>query len=176
MFLRSKLFVAAGSIALSALALSGCSAATPATPPAGAPAAGGTVQSGGPSNLTAAAKPDIRAGVHGSQERVVFDFSALPDVKGLKLISHELNKKAPVWGGSGEPVKGMKGKSYIHILFEISDPNRSLAGPEQFGQKLAQSGVVNDNSHGSGEVTIGVSENVDYDVKIEGEKVIVNMS
>jgi hypothetical protein len=174
MFLRSKLFVAAGSIVLSALALTGCSAGTQAAPPA--PAAGGAVQSGGASNLTAAAKPDIRAGVHGSEERVVFDFSALPNVNGLKLMNHELNEEAPVWGGSGEPVKGMKGKAFIHIRLEISDPNRTTAGPEQFGQKLAQSAVVNDNSHGTGELTIGVSEGVDYEVLVEGDKVIVNMA
>ncbi|MGP4019777.1 AMIN-like domain-containing (lipo)protein [Saccharopolyspora sp. 5N708] len=172
MSLRSKLVLATGSIVLSVLALTGCAAGadTPAAP------AGGSAALGVASNLTAAAKPDIRAGVHGGEERVVFDFSSLPNVDGLRVMSHELNEVAPVWGPSAEPVEGMTGKSFIHIRLEIADPARTTAGPVQFGQSLARSAVVNDNSHGTGELTIGVSEGVDYEVLVEGDKVIINMA
>ncbi|MCI2420689.1 hypothetical protein MOQ72_24880 [Saccharopolyspora sp. K220] len=174
MSLRSKLVLATGSIVLSALALTGCAAGPETAAPA--PATGGAVQFGAVSNATAAAEPDIRAGVHGSEERVVFDFGSLPDVEGVKLMGHELNEEAPVWGGSAEPVEGMTGKAFIHIRLEIADPARTTAGPKQFGQTLAQSAVVNDNSHGTGELTIGVSRGVDYEVLVEGDKVIVNMA
>jgi hypothetical protein len=172
MSLRSKLVLATGSIVLSALALTGCAggAETPA------PVAGGSAALGVASNQAAAAKPDIRSGVHGSEERVVFDFGSLPNVEGVRVTKHELNETAPAWGGSGEPVEGMTGKAYIHIYVEIADPQRTTAGPVQFGQKLAQSAVINDNSHGTGELTIGVSEGVDYEVLVEGEKVIINMA
>ncbi|MGW3467450.1 AMIN-like domain-containing (lipo)protein [Saccharopolyspora sp. NPDC000995] len=175
MSMRTKLIMATSSIALSALALTGCAAGAPA--PAPAPSASGAVQSGAVSNLTSsAAEPEIRAGVHGSEERVVFDFSKLPNVSGLKVMKHERNETAPVWGGSGEPVEGMTGKAFLHVYVEIADQDRSTAGPEQFGQELAQSAVVNDNSHGTGELTIGLTEGVDYEVLVEGEKVIVNMA
>ncbi|MEV0089173.1 hypothetical protein [Saccharopolyspora sp. NPDC050642] len=175
MSLRSKLVLATGSIALSALALTGC--ATGAETPAPAPSAGGSAPIGGVSNLTSSAtKPEIRAGVHGGEERVVFDFSKLPNASGLKVMKHEINSQSPAWGGSGEPVEGMTGKVFLHIYVEIADQDRSTAGPEQLGQKLAKSAVVNDNSHGTGELTIGLSQGVDYEVLVEGEKVIVNMA
>lgn len=176
MLLRGKLFLVAGSIAVSALAVAGCS--TGAQPePADAPQQVRSLQSGTSSAFQAAAdEPVIRAGVHGEQERVVFDFSGLPGVDGVKLMNHELNGQSPAWGGSGEPVEGMTGAKFLHIRVEVADPERRTAGPETFGQSLAKSAVVNDNSHGTGELTIGLSRDVDYEVLVEGEKVIVNMS
>ncbi|MDA3648055.1 hypothetical protein LZ318_22340 [Saccharopolyspora indica] len=173
MLLRSKLFLAAGSIAL---AVTGCSAGVQSEP-VDAPPQVQSLQSGTPSGFQAAAdEPAIRAGVHGKEERVVFDFSGLSGVDGVKLMNHELNGQSPVWGGSGEKVEGMTGTKFLHIRIEVADPERRMAGPETFGQSLVKSAVVNDNSHGTGELTIGLSRDVDYDVKVEGEKVIVNMS
>ncbi|MER7078331.1 hypothetical protein SAMN02982929_03898 [Saccharopolyspora kobensis] len=179
MLLRSKLFLAAGSIALSALAVTGCSAGAQPEP-ADAPQQVRSLQSATPEQASgfraAADEPAIRAGVHGGEERVVFDFSGLSGVDGVKLMNHELNGQSPVWGGSGEKVEGMSGTKFLHIRIEVADPERRTAGPQTFGQSLARSAVVNDNSHGTGELTIGLSRDVDYDVVVEGEKVIVNMS
>ncbi|MER6993020.1 hypothetical protein ABT337_27725 [Saccharopolyspora hirsuta] len=184
MFSRSKLILAAGSIALSALAAAGCSAgAQPeAQRPADAPQQVQPLQSGSSEQAStfqapvSTDKPDIRAGVHGNEERVVFDFSGLKGVDGIKVMKHELNEQAPVWGGSGEPVEGITGKAFLHIYVEVADPERRTAGPESFDQRLARSAVVNDNSHGTGELTIGLAQSVDYEVLVEGEKVIVNMA
>ncbi|MGW1676407.1 AMIN-like domain-containing (lipo)protein [Saccharopolyspora sp. NPDC002376] len=187
MSLRSKLILAVGTMAVSALAVTGCSAgAQPVSPEsATAPQQVQSLQSGaaGTSSLASSFeapvstdKPGMRAGVHGNEERVVFDFSGLSDVNGIKVMNHELNEKSPVWGGSGEPVEGMTGTKFLHIYVEVADPERRTASPETFDQPLAKSAVVNDNSHGTGELTIGLSEGVDYEVLVEGEKVIVNMS
>ncbi|MER7010744.1 hypothetical protein ABT324_04865 [Saccharopolyspora sp. NPDC000359] len=183
MFSRSKLILAAGSIAMSALAVAGCSAgAQPEAPlPADAPRvqslqSGTSEQAGTFQAPVSADKPDIRAGVHGEQERVVFDFSGLSGVDGVKVVKHELTSKAPVWGGSGEPVEGMRGAKFLHITIEVSDPERRTAGPETFDHELVASAVVNDNSHGTGELTVGLVTDVDYEVSVEGEKVVVNIS
>ncbi|MDA3626702.1 hypothetical protein [Saccharopolyspora oryzae] len=190
MSLRSKLILAAGTMAMSALAVTGCSAgAQPASPaPATAPQQVQSVQSETSSSAETSSsessfqapvstdKPGMRAGVHGNEERVVFDFSGLSGVDGVKVMNHELNETSPVWGGSGEPVEGMTGTKFLHIYVEVADPERRTAEPATFGQPLAKSAVVNDNSHGTGELTIGLSEGVDYEVLVEGEKVIVNMS
>ena len=175
MFFRSKLAVAAGAVALSALA--GCSAGAEQAP---VPAQGNGVrpvagESSGAGNT--AGKIDIRAGQHGSEERVVFDLSTLPELSGgIKLMKHELDQKAPVWGGSGEPVEGMQGTTFLHVYLEAADAARTTEGPEKFGLPTAKSAVVNDNSHGTAEMTIGLDAAVDYEVLVEGEKVIVNMS
>ncbi|QUH03799.1 hypothetical protein HUO13_25950 [Saccharopolyspora erythraea] len=207
MSFRSKLAVATGSVVLSALALTGCSAgAQPAVPAPGqvtgnqaSPGVGGAAgesseaaENSGEATGTGESgevresgqvindKPgeiDIRAGQHGSEERVVFDLSTLPELSGgIKLMKHELNEQAPVWGGSGEPVEGMEGKSFLHVYLEAADAARTTAGPESFGLPTAKSAVVNDNSHGTAEMTVGLDAGVDYEVLVEGEKVVINMS
>lgn len=200
MFLRKKLIVAAGSIAFSALALGGCNVGANSAPPAADSAAqssaasnstaGDAVQSDAASKSNSASKPaspapskpaatdipEVRAGVHDNEERVVFDFSNVPHASGLKLMSHRLNQEAPAWGGSGKPVEGMTGQSFVHVYVQITDSNPRTTKPTQFAQKLAQSAVVNDNSEGTAELTIGLSKGVDYEVVLEGEKVIVNMA
>jgi hypothetical protein len=205
MSLRSKLAVATGSVVLSALALTGCSAG--AQPPTLAPAlgqgagnqpsasvgsansessetgesseaaeSGGVHESGEVINNTPG-EIDIRGGQHGSEERVVFDFSTLPELSGgIKVKKHELNEEAPVWGGSAEPVEGMKGKSFLHVYLEAADAARTTERPESFDLPTAKSAVVNDNSHGTTEMTVGLDAGVDYEVLVEGEKVIINMS
>jgi hypothetical protein len=187
MSLRTKLAVATGSVVLSALALTGCSAGaqtfTAAPPPAqgtgeqSSPGAGGVNTARSEVTNNTPGEIDIRGGQHGSEERVVFDFSTLPELSGgIKVMTHKLNEKAPVWGGSAEPVEGMKGKNFLHVSLEAADAARTTAGPESFDLPTAKSAVVNDNSHGTAELTVGLDAGVDYEVLVEGEKVIINMS
>ncbi|SFS87722.1 AMIN-like domain-containing (lipo)protein [Saccharopolyspora flava] len=232
MSFRTKLAVATGSVVLSALALTGCSAGAqqpvvapvlgqasanqPSSGPAVGHSEGGTISHAagtgdnsesadtgtsstsagtGTSSEAAGTYPgsgayesgdavdtpvgdiDIRAGQHGSEERVVFDFSSLSGLSGgISVNSHELNQTAPVWGGSAEPVQGMKGTNFLHIYLNAADAGRTTAGPELFNLPTAKSAVVNDNSHGTAEMTIGLDSSVDYEVLVEGEKLIINMT
>ncbi|GAA2784602.1 AMIN-like domain-containing (lipo)protein [Saccharopolyspora taberi] len=178
MSVRNKLAIATGSVVLSALALTGCSAGAQPAPPA--PAQGNGVQAavgdtGGA--VDTSGRIDIRGGQHGSEERVVFDFSALPELSGgIKVMKSEMDTKSPVWGGSGEPVEGMKGNTFLHVYLEAADAARTTEGPEEFGLPTARSAVVNDNSHGTAELTVGLDAAVDFEVLVEGEKVIINMT
>jgi hypothetical protein len=188
MSLLRKCSLIASSVALSALALTGCSMATQAPPTSpGTPAAGtgsapksdeasGDNASGAAksNDANATSKPQIRAGSHGSEDRVVFEFGA--QVTGLKAMKTEVNGEAPAWGGIGEPVRGMTGTSFLHVYVQLNDPKPSTAGPVTFNTPIAKSGVVEDNSEGTAGMTIGLASGVDHEVVIEGNKVIVNMT
>ncbi|QUH00140.1 hypothetical protein HUO13_04315 [Saccharopolyspora erythraea] len=174
MSVRNTLAVVLGSVAFSALALTGCSAGAQEQPPApaAAPAAPAPVNFAAPKK----GEIDIRGGKHGNQERVVFDFSALPELSEVKLMKHEVNKQKPVWGGSGEPVDGMKGSQFLHVLLQTNGSPWVTAGPETFDLPTAESGVVNDNEGGTVELTVGLDAGVKYDVEVQGEKVVINMT
>lgn len=190
MFLRKKLMVAAGSLVFSALALTACTGGANIASPA--PAADGAVQSSAASgsaagdgmqadgtsksNSTSVDAAEIRAGVHGNEERVVFDFTNVPHASGLKLTSHQLNQEVPAWGESAKRVEGMGGSAYLHVYVQLTDSDPHMSGVVQFGQKLAKSAVVNNNYEGTAELTVALSKGVDYEVLVEGQKVIINMT
>ncbi|MFD0486067.1 hypothetical protein ACFQ0O_02245 [Saccharopolyspora spinosporotrichia] len=48
--------------------------------------------------------------------------------------------------------------------------------PEAFDLPTAKSGVVNDNEGGTVELTVGLDAAVEYDVEVQGEKVVINMT
>lgn len=59
---------------------------------------------------------------------------------------------------------------------QLTDSNPRMAGPLQFGQKLAKSAVVDNNFEGTAQLTVALSKGVDHEVLLEGWKVLINMT
>jgi hypothetical protein len=189
MLLRGKLFVAAGSFAVAAIAVAGCSTgaqlAAPGNPAAGVAVGGTQGEAGGggqdaPASTSGeaagGAATEIRSGLHGSEQRVVFDFSGVPEIDGLKPQRDWFDAEAPARGGSGEPVDGMQGKKFVHVVVQASGLGSATTDAVSFSLPNAKSAVVNDHEGGTAEMTVGVdADYIDYEVKVEGEKVIVSM-
>ena len=182
MSLLPKLSLIISSLALTAVAVSGCSVPAARTGPGAAPAApvagGASAESAGGSQAKKSTdgKPEIRGGLHGSEERVVFDFSGVDGIENVKLMSHEINQDRPTWGQSSKPVQGMTGTSFLHVYVQLTGTQGRVAGPVRLSLPNAQSAVVNDSSEGTAAMAIGLTNPVDSEVVVEGKKVIVNMT
>jgi hypothetical protein len=107
----------------------------------------------------------------------VLEFSG---VGGIKVLSHSLDEKPPVRGGSAQPISGMTGTAFIHVVVaNVPAAITAPTNPIAYNLPIAKSAVVNDVNDiegGTLEAAIGLSGGVDYEVTVEGNKIIVNMA
>ncbi|HEX6361106.1 AMIN-like domain-containing (lipo)protein [Actinophytocola sp.] len=126
------------------------------------------------SDVPAGPAVELRAGNHGSEDRVVLEFFG---VDGIEVLNHSLDEKPPVRGGSGEPIPGMTGTVFLHVVV-VGVPATMIAptSPTAYDLPIVKSAVVNDIEGGTLEAGVGLAASVDYEVKVEGNKIIVNMA